>query len=178
MSHIELSGDDFDVDRETNVLRLRKMGVWLVMFYMPSCRTCNEIKGNVAKIAQENSPAFRYARIDVSSPTNNKIISMAKPTRTPLQRVPTFMMFCEGSPINRYSNTYSDQKLTELIQRALEEIRKKSQEGSFMAGARQMGVRQSSQNDPQNVYGNVRGNIDLSTVPNIMTPYNRPWKQQ
>ena len=176
-SYTELSLTDFSFAHHLKMMMLNKPRVWLVMFYMPNCTACKSSKDSVFQIANQYSSKISFGRINVTHPNNNRMIKESSSTKTPIKKVPSFIVYNEGSPINFYNGNYTSEKLHRLITMALEKI---SEQGNnhFMATGAQAGVRQPMQSSSDRVYAPApAGGVNLSAVPNIMTPYNRPWKQ-
>ena len=76
-------------------MKLRMGGAVLVMFTMPKCRGCNTFKPKFFEIAGAQ-PSINFALCDLA--TVKTLVGKSRASTTPLQSVPTLILYAEGSP--------------------------------------------------------------------------------
>lgn len=96
-------------------------GVSVVVFYSPGCRFCESFAPTLLKLKSQYG--IQIGAVDMSSQTNNALISMASQFPFQIQGFPTIVIYYDGDPCSWYVGARD----LETIRNTVEGISGKSQ---------------------------------------------------
>jgi len=200
---VQLDDQSFYLDSSAggskSTLKLRMGGAVLVMFTMPKCRGCNTFKPKFFEIASTH-PRINFALCDLSNVKN--LVPKSRASTTPLQSVPTLLIYAEGIPRAKFKGTMQIPSVESFIAKGLGAISANqpssyspSRSSHSMAApppsaqqhtlitppqhtpAKFSGSRQD--NSPYASLGNPEEDDDSCLLmPNGICPYNQPWTSE
>ena len=120
---VQLDDQSFYLDvsprGEKSTLKLRMGGAVLVMFTMPKCQGCNTFKPKLFEIAGVQ-PSINFALCDLSTVKN--LVGKSRTSTTPLQSVPTLILYAEGSPRAKFKGSMNIPSVTSFISKGIRAI--------------------------------------------------------
>ena len=189
---VQLDDQSFYLDSSSggskSTLKLRMGGAVLVMFTMPKCRGCNTFKPKFFEIATAH-PRINFALCDLANVKT--LVGKSRASTTPLQSVPTLILYAEGTPRAKFKGSMQIPSVTSFIAKGLGAI------GSNQAPAyppQHHTLITPSQPPPPPTHGADPRRQDNSgyaslgnpeeeddsclLMPNGICPYNQPWSSE
>jgi thiol-disulfide isomerase/thioredoxin len=109
---------------QNKALRLRKQGPSFVFFWQPKCGGCEAFKPVFDKLNMKLNSEITFYKINVA--VNRDIIKLSKETRTPINNVPTIMIFNDGILINDYKDSRAPEAVYQMILSTLNSLKMNS----------------------------------------------------
>jgi len=120
MGSIQLlySQDFQQVGQRTKTMAIKTPDPILVLFKMIDCPNCKVVEPIFVQLSKERDvPPIRYGIIDLTQ--QKDLIALSKPTTTPLQAVPTLILYANGRPLAKFNGTKNLPSLKNFIKTAL-----------------------------------------------------------
>lgn len=89
-------------------------GISLVLFYSTQCLFCQSLIPLYKNLPDQIS-GCQFGMLNVSTPSNRKIVQMAKTTVAPIDYVPYIIMYVNGKPYMRYDGPKSFDEIKRFI---------------------------------------------------------------
>jgi len=198
---VQLDDQSFYLDNSAGgskpTLKLRMGGAILVMFTMPKCRGCNTFKPKFFELASTH-PRISFALCDLSNVKN--LVGKSRASTTPLQSVPTLILYAEGSPRAKFKGSMQIPSVESFITKGLGAIGANqpspypappmashpmppSHQQHTLITPPQPNPAQFSgshqDNSPYASLGNPEEDDDSCLLmPNGICPYNQPWSSE
>lgn len=187
MSVKQLTSQDFMmVGNQRKGLHIRLPGFVFVMFKMPQCPGCKAIAPVMAQLATEDR-RVSYAMVDIS--VHKDVVRMSRQTVTPIQAVPTLILYSEGRPVAKVKNKKDIASLRAFLTDAMskESQRAPQQQPQPHQSYQPQGQGQSARSQPSGgkVYypegyrdiGGIECEGDqCMLIPEQIHPHNKPWE--
>ena len=120
---VQLDDQSFYLDASSggakSTLKLRMGGAVLVMFTLPKCRGCNTFKPKFFEIAA-TQPSINFALCDLAAVKN--LVGKSRASTTPLQSVPTVILYAEGAPRAKFKGTMNIPSVESFIAKGIRAI--------------------------------------------------------
>ena len=178
---IQLSTRDFIPVDSTQTLSLNQSGYWFVMFRLSTCRVCEDIYPHFKQLMSAHD-GIRFASVDMNQNAGNTdIVGKSRKTRTPIDKVPTFIFYSDGTPMVRYptNNTLpSREGLQRAIVSGLQRAAEKPMEQQFIQNpVSSMTPRlQRGGGDQASMRQPTKSATLLQIDDRSVIPHNVPWK--
>lgn len=181
---------------QRQTMKLRLGGSVLVLFTMPRCRGCNAFKPLFRQLAA-NDPHLSFAEADLSFLKN--VVSLSRASTTPLQSVPTLILYSEGLPRAKFKGNMNLPSVESFLAKGLNAVAATrggrppprppypvSHGGAAPRGGppvpgppSRYGSTQNDQNVPYATLGNPEDDDDVCLLmPNGICPHNQPWSSE
>lgn len=171
---MELSDSDFRTINDVMMITSIQ-GPALVMFYMPSCKLCQQLKPQIQQLAQQET-RVRIAFANVTSYPG--IARMASSTKTRIQKVPCFIFYHRGNPISRYPGQSESNEppsvdgVMRCINSSLTRVQPSAPQ-TFMGPT--VAARPGNSAMESAIYQQPRDKESHLNIPTEITPYTNPW---
>jgi len=186
---VQLDDQSFYLDSSAGgskpTLKLRMGGAVLVMFTMPKCRGCNTFKPKFFEIATTQGH-INCALCDLSTVKN--LVGKSRASTTPLQSVPTLILYAEGAPRAKFKGSMQIPSVESFIAKGLGAI--SVNQPSYPVAQHHTLITPpqpppptkfsgSRQDKPYASLGNPDEDDDSCLLmPNGICPYNQPWSSE
>lgn len=188
---VQLDDQSFYLDSSSggskSTLKLRMGGAVLVMFTMPKCRGCNTFKPKFFEIATAH-PRINFALCDLANVKT--LVGKSRASTTPLQSVPTLILYAEGTPRAKFKGSMQIPSVTSFIAKGLGAIGA-NQPSAYpqhhtLITPPQLPPPPTNRGDPRRQdnpgyasLGNPEEDDDSCLLmPNGICPYNQPWSSE
>ena len=197
---VQLDDQSFYLDASSggakSTLKLRMGGAVLVMFTLPKCRGCSTFKPKFFEMAAAQ-PSINFALCDLAVVKN--LVGKSRTSSTPLQSVPTIILYAEGAPRAKFRGTMNIPSVASFIAKGIRAITANQtayrnpipqqppqhQMGSSQATRQPqppMTTSHKFSTGSQETYaslGNPEEDDDSCLLmPNGICPYNQPWSSE
>ncbi len=114
-----LYGQDFQqIGRQTKTMAIKIPDPMLVLFKMVDCPNCKVVEPIFVQLSKEKDvPRIRYGIADVGQ--QKDIVAISRGTTTPLQAVPTLILYANGRPLAKFNGAKNLVSLKKFIATAL-----------------------------------------------------------
>lgn len=119
-----LTSDDFKVIKNDkgNMLCNEISGISLILFYSTQCVYCQKLIYPFKKLPGTIA-GCQFGMINVS--TNKKCVIMSNDTISPIEFVPTMILFTDGIPYMRYNGPHDVNEIRRFVMEIANKIRSK-----------------------------------------------------